>query len=67
MEDKQDYVFEELYLIDVDDKHEDVVLNLTLTGARECILDLLEQMDTVEGFSVLDGSFIVNSNDVQIR
>ncbi len=36
---------------------EDVVLNLTLTGARECILDLLDQMDTVEGFSVLEGSF----------
>jgi hypothetical protein len=51
---------------DEDEKHEDVVLNLTLTGARECILDLLEQMDSVKGFSVLDGSFIVNSGEAYI-
>ena len=49
-----------------DDKREDVVLNLTLAGARECILDLLEQMDSVEGFYVLDGSFVVNSSDSYI-
>ena len=40
----------------------DVVLNLTLTGARECIMKLLEEMDAVKGFSVLDGSFVVNSH-----
>ncbi|NJN54554.1 MAG: hypothetical protein HC804_07245 [Anaerolineae bacterium] len=40
----------------------DVVLNLTLTGARDCIMKLLEQMDAIKGFSVLDGSFVVNSN-----
>ncbi|MCA9919675.1 MAG: hypothetical protein KC445_17075 [Anaerolineales bacterium] len=39
---------------------EDVVLNLTISGAREQILSLLEQMDAVAGFSVLKGSFIVS-------
>ncbi len=58
-EQQQDYVDE--------DKREDVVLNLTLTGARECILDLLEQMESVKGFSVLDGSFIVNTGDPYIQ
>lgn len=58
-EQQQDYADE--------DKREDVVLNLTLTGARECILDLLEQMDSVKGFSVLDGSFIVNTGDSYIQ
>lgn len=38
---------------------EDVVLNLTISGAREQILSLLEQMDAVPGFSVVKGSFIV--------
>lgn len=37
----------------------DVVLNLTLTGARDSILNLLDQMEAVKGFSVLDGSFVV--------
>ena len=58
-EQQQDYVDE--------DKREDVVLNLTLTGARDCIMDLLEQMDAVKGFSVLDGSFIVNTGDSYIQ
>ena len=40
---------------------EDVVLNLTISGAREQILSLLEQMDTVPGFSVVKGSFIVST------
>lgn len=61
MEDNQNLISEEY-----DEKQEDVVLNLTLTGARDCILDLLEQMDSVEGFSVLEGSFIVNSTDIHI-
>ncbi|MBK7894601.1 MAG: hypothetical protein WAS33_21445 [Candidatus Promineifilaceae bacterium] len=39
---------------------EDVVLNLTISGAREQILCLLEQMDNIAGFSVLKGSFIVS-------
>ncbi|WP_420629647.1 hypothetical protein [Candidatus Leptofilum sp.] len=39
---------------------EDVVLNLTISGAREQILCLLEQMDDITGFSVLKGSFIVS-------
>ena len=39
---------------------EDVVLNLTISGAREQILSLLEQMDAVPGFSVVKGSFIVS-------
>ncbi len=41
--------------------HEDVVLNLTISGAREQILCLLEQMDNIAGFSVLKGSFIVST------
>ena len=40
---------------------EDVVLNLTISGAREQILCLLEQMDHIAGFSVLKGSFIVSN------
>ena len=52
---------------DYDEKREDVVLNLTLAGARECILDLLEQMDSIKGFSVLNGSFIVNADDSYIQ
>ncbi|MBK8904888.1 MAG: hypothetical protein IPM53_27155 [Anaerolineaceae bacterium] len=40
---------------------EDVVLNLTISGAREQILCLLEQMDAISGFSVLKGSFIVSA------
>jgi hypothetical protein len=63
MEDNLNQQPEEYY---EETKQEDVVLNLTLTGARECILDLLEQMDAVKGFSVLDGSFIVNSGGAQI-
>lgn len=43
-------------------EQKDVVLNLTLAGARDCIMKLLEQMDAIKGFSVLDGSFVVNSN-----
>lgn len=39
---------------------EDVVLSLTISGAREQILCLLEQMDTIPGFSVVKGSFIVS-------
>lgn len=42
------------------DSQEDVVINLTISGAREQILCLLEQMDAVPGFSVLKGSFIVS-------
>ena len=38
---------------------EDVVLNLTISGAREQILSLLEQMGAVPGFSVVKGSLIV--------
>jgi hypothetical protein len=40
---------------------EDVVLNLTISGAREQILCLLEQMDAIPGFSVVKGSFIVST------
>ena len=40
---------------------EDVVLNLTISGAREQILCLLEQMDHIAGFSVLKGSFVVSN------
>ncbi len=42
-------------------EQKDVVLSLTLTGARDCIMKLLEHMDTVKGYSVLDGSFVVSS------
>jgi hypothetical protein len=48
-------------------EQKDVVLNLTLTGARDCILNLLEQMDTVKGYSVLEGSFVVNSNEASVH
>jgi len=41
---------------------EDVVLNLTISGAREQILSLLEHMDAVPGFSVVKGSFIVSTS-----
>ncbi len=41
------------------DRQEDVLLNLTISGAREQILCLLKQMDAVPGFSVVKGSFIV--------
>ena len=34
-----------------------VVLTLTLTGKRENLTNLLEQMDMVGGFSVVSGSF----------
>lgn len=40
---------------------DDVVLNLTISGAREQILCLLEQMDNVTGFSIVKGSFIVSN------
>lgn len=40
---------------------EDVVLNLTISGAREQILCLLEQMDHITGFSVVKGSFVVSN------
>ncbi len=40
---------------------EDVVLSLTISGEREQILCLLEQMDTIPGFSVVKGSFIVSA------
>lgn len=40
---------------------EDVVLNLTISGAREQILHLLEQMDAVTGYSIVKGSFIVSN------
>lgn len=46
------------------DRQEDVVLNLTISGAREKILSLLEQMEAVPGFSVVKGSFIVSSNRI---
>jgi len=49
-------------IAEVELEQKDVVLNLTLTGARDCIMKLLEQMDAIKGFSVLDGSFVVNSN-----
>lgn len=41
---------------------EAVELNLTISGAREQILHLLEQMNAVPGFSVLKGSFIVSTS-----
>lgn len=44
-------------------QQKDVVLSLTLAGARDCIMNLLEQMDAVKGFSVLEGSFVVNSGE----
>lgn len=39
---------------------EDVLLNLTISGAREQILSLLEQMRAVPGYSVVKGSFVVS-------
>lgn len=39
-------------------KQEDVVLKLTITGNRSSIMALLEQMNSLHGFSVLHGSFI---------
>lgn len=42
----------------------DVILSLTLAGARDSILNLLEQMEGVKGFSVLDGSFVVRVESV---
>lgn len=45
-----------------DTEPKDVVLSLTVTGARDCIMKLLEHMDAIKGFSVLDGSFVVSSN-----
>lgn len=44
------------------DCHEDVVLNLSISGTHEQILSLLEQMGAVSGFSVLKGSFIVSTS-----
>ena len=44
------------------DHNEDVVLNLTLSGAKGTILTLLEQLDALSGFSVVKGSFIVANN-----
>ena len=64
MKNKREHQPDEFY---DEETPEDVVLNLTLTGARECILDLLEQMDAVKGFSVLDGSFIVNSGETYLQ
>ncbi len=40
---------------------EDVVLNLTISGARDQILCPLEQMGAISGFSVVKGSFIVSN------
>ena len=34
-----------------------VTLNLTISGARERLMELLDRMDQLEGFAVLDGSF----------
>ena len=34
-----------------------VTLNLTISGARERLMELLDKMDQLEGFAVLDGSF----------
>lgn len=34
-----------------------VTLNITISGARERLMELLESMDQIEGFAVLDGSF----------
>lgn len=45
-------------------KREDVVISLTLTGTRDRIMDLLDQMDRVPGFSVLDGSFTSTTNNI---
>ena len=45
-------------------KQEDVVINLTLAGARDRIMDLLDRMDAVGGFSVLEGSFITSKDDL---
>jgi hypothetical protein len=41
---------------------ESVELNLKISGKREQILTLLEQMNAVSGFSVLQGSFIVSTS-----
>lgn len=48
------------------DCQEDVVLNLTISGAREQILSLLEQMGAVPGFSVVKGSFIVSGKSDKV-
>ncbi|MCP4359288.1 MAG: hypothetical protein GY796_14845 [Chloroflexi bacterium] len=48
-------------------KQKNVVLSLKVTGAKECIMDLLEQMDTIEGFSVLEGSFTTSLNKLYMQ
>ncbi len=47
--------------VENDLEQKDVVLSLTVTGARDCIMKLLEHMDAIKGYSVLDGSFVVSS------
>ncbi len=38
-------------------KDDRITLSLTLQGERKRIMDLLEQMNSVSGYSVLRGSF----------
>jgi hypothetical protein len=45
----------------------DVVLSLKVTGDRDTILNLLDKMIHVEGFSVLEGSFVVNPQEHTTR
>jgi len=42
-----------------------IILNLTISGARERLMDLLEMMNQVDGFAVLNGSFTARNRDNQ--
>jgi len=44
-------------------KDDRVTLNLTVQGERKRIMDLLEQMNLVSGYSVIKGSFTVKTEN----
>ncbi len=44
-------------------KNDHVTLNLTVRGERKRIIDLLEQMNLVNGYSVLKGSFTAQTEN----
>lgn len=56
----EEQTFQQTDEFEEEPQQDDVVISLTLTGGRDCIMDLLEQMNAVKGFSVLEGSFTVN-------
>ena len=45
------------------DKNDRVTLNLTVQGERKRIMNLLEQMNLVSGYSVLKGSFTAKTEN----